>query len=483
MFWTIVLVGAVFALTSWQLTLLAFTPIPIIVAGSIRYQRRLEPLYARVRDRVSDLSATLVNNLGGITRIKAFTGEAREWAGVRRVSDHYRQANAGAIKRSSAFIPLVRMAILAGFTCTLLVGGALVLDGTLEVGIYSVLLFMTQRRLWPLITLGETLDLYQRGMASTRRILDLLAVGPAMIAGTGALPDPIRGEVRLEQVRFGYRATAPTCSTASSSSCPPAPPMPSWARRARQVHPRAAAVALRRPEVGEGAGGRPRRPHPVVRLAALLHRLREPGRVPLPGHRTREHRLRPARGQRRRHRGRHLRGRAGPEALGRPAPAAVHRPGHPGGSGRARARRGNLGGRQRGGHPALPGSGDRRPHRHRHRHRLSAVRHVDRISVLEDGASPRRAPTRSSPTAVASTPPCGGCRPARRWEHPPSRSARPGHRPRGRRRGHAAPRPGPLGRPPPPVRTLRCAPLRLPTAHLRPPPHGRVAPRGARRRR
>jgi ATP-binding cassette, subfamily B, bacterial len=203
-FWNVVLVGAVFAVTSWQLALLAFVPIPVIVAGSMRFQRRLEPLYAAVRSRVSDLSSTLVNNLGGITTIKAFVAEDREVERVRRASDAYRLANADAIRSSSAFVPLIRMAILAGFTATLLLGGHLVLDGTLEVGIYSVLVFMTQRLLWPLTRLGETLDLYQRGMASARRILDLLSVRPQMVPGTAALPRPVRGEIELASVHFGY---------------------------------------------------------------------------------------------------------------------------------------------------------------------------------------------------------------------------------------------------------------------------------------
>jgi len=203
-FWNIVLVGTVFAIASWELTLLAFLPIPVIVAGSVRYQRRLQPYYTKVRSRVSDLSTMLVNNLGGVTTIKAFTAEKREAARVEEVSEAYRLANRDAIKVSSAFIPMIRMAILAGFTFTLLIGGRMVLDGAIEVGMYSVLVFMTQRLLWPLTFLGETLDLYQRAMASTRRILDLLDVEPAMLPGTAELPRPVRGEVRLEAVSFGY---------------------------------------------------------------------------------------------------------------------------------------------------------------------------------------------------------------------------------------------------------------------------------------
>ncbi len=203
-FWNVVLLGIVFVATSWQLTLLAFAPLPVIVFGSLRFQRRLEPLYARVRERVSDLSSTLAGNLGGITTIKAFNAERREAARVEAASERYRLANRDAIRYSSAFVPLIRMAILVGFTCTLLLGGRLVIDGGLEVGVYSVLVYMTQRLLWPLTRLGETLDLYQRAMASTTRILDLLAVGPTMADGAVSLPEPVRGEVRLESVRFGY---------------------------------------------------------------------------------------------------------------------------------------------------------------------------------------------------------------------------------------------------------------------------------------
>ncbi|NHC15357.1 ABC transporter ATP-binding protein [Motilibacter deserti] len=202
--WTVVLVGAVFAVTSWQLTLLAFLPVPVIVLGSIRFQRRLEPLYAAVRETAGEVSATLATNLGGLTTIKAFTAEERETARVERVSDDYRVANRRAIASSSAFVPLIRMAILAGFTSTLLLGGWFVFEGRLEVGLYSVLVFLTQRLLWPLTDLGQTLDLYQRAMASTRRIFALLDEEPHGVDGTRRLPAPVRGGLELRGVRFGY---------------------------------------------------------------------------------------------------------------------------------------------------------------------------------------------------------------------------------------------------------------------------------------
>lgn len=200
----VVLVGLTFYLISPQLTLLAFLPIPVIVAGSLRYQRTLEARYDAVRAAAGRIAGTLTNNLGGIATIKAFTAEDREVERVAADSRAYAAANADAIRYSAAFIPLIRLAILAGFTMTLVVGGRATIRGDLEVGLFSVLVFMTQRLLWPLTRLGEVLDLYQRAMASCRRIFGLLEVQPTIRPGTRDLPEPVRGEVRFEDVGFAY---------------------------------------------------------------------------------------------------------------------------------------------------------------------------------------------------------------------------------------------------------------------------------------
>lgn len=205
----VVLVGLVFVVISPLLALLAFLPIPVIAFGSLAFQKRLEPLYATVRERAGAVGAVLANNLAGLATIKSFTAEDREVARISAASLAYRDANREAIRVSSAFVPLIRMAILAGFTTTLVVGGKAALDGHLEVGAFSVLVFMTQRLLWPLTQLGEVLDLYQRGMASTRRILDLLDVPARIVGGDETLEAPVAGAVRLEGVRFAYTRAHP----------------------------------------------------------------------------------------------------------------------------------------------------------------------------------------------------------------------------------------------------------------------------------
>ena len=200
---TVLAVGATFFVIAPDVAALAVVPIPVILWGSFRYQRSLAPRYALVRERVADLSTTLANNLGGLTTIKAFTAEAREIERLRRVSQRYVEANAAAIRLSSAFTPMIRMAILLGFSATTVLGGIRVFDGSLEVASYSLLVFLSQRLLWPLTKLGATFDQYQRAMASTRRVLALLRTPIVIRSGVRRLPTP-RGALRFEELRFAY---------------------------------------------------------------------------------------------------------------------------------------------------------------------------------------------------------------------------------------------------------------------------------------
>jgi ATP-binding cassette subfamily B protein len=203
MFTTVVLIGGAFFAIAPSVAWLAFLPVPIIIWGSFRFQRRIEPRYAAVREQAAAINSQLANNLGGIATIKAFTAEQREAERISIESDRYRVANAAAITLSSAFSPLIRVAILIGFTATLVRGGFLVLDGALEIGLYSVMVFLTQRLLWPLTRLGQTFDLYQRAMASSRRIFSVLDTEPNIHDGPDE-PGPVRGSLSLSSVTFAY---------------------------------------------------------------------------------------------------------------------------------------------------------------------------------------------------------------------------------------------------------------------------------------
>lgn len=213
---TVVCVTGVFFYFSPGIALLAMLPIPVILWGSFLFQSRIAPRYANVRERASLINSQLANNLSGIETVKSFTAEEREVQTLDRLSVEYKEANADAIRLSSAFSPLIRMAIVLGFGATLVYGGQLTLDGQMEVGVYSVLVFLTQRLLWPLTRLGATFDLYQRAMASVHRVFGLLDTQTAIVGGEHA-PKEVAGGVEFQEVSFAYPDREPILENFSLS--------------------------------------------------------------------------------------------------------------------------------------------------------------------------------------------------------------------------------------------------------------------------
>ena len=202
---TVLIIGVTMVFVAPKIALFAFLPIPLIFIGSIRFQKKLAPKYKNVRNKAGLLASRLNNNLSGILTIKSFTKEKWELNRLNKESLAYQISNTEAIKLSSAFIPLIRFAILFAFIAILLIGGFQAWNKVLNVGTYSFLVFITQRLLWPLTTLGHVLDDFQRSMASINRVIDLIDTPVKIKNGIKRIsPKDIQGRISFKNVYFNY---------------------------------------------------------------------------------------------------------------------------------------------------------------------------------------------------------------------------------------------------------------------------------------
>ncbi len=200
---TILVIGGTFIYISPIIAIFAFIPIPIIIFGSFRFTKTIAKRYTKIRNSIESLNANLSNSLTGIMTVKSFNREGKETKRIAKSSEEVKAANYHAIRLSAAFIPIIRIAILFGFTATLIIGGFMALDGQIRVSMYSVLLFITQRLLWPLTDLGDTFDLYQRAMASFKRITTLKETRPTIINGVKELSN-FQNSIIFDNVNFSY---------------------------------------------------------------------------------------------------------------------------------------------------------------------------------------------------------------------------------------------------------------------------------------
>jgi ATP-binding cassette, subfamily B, bacterial len=205
-----IVVSIIYVVAAPTLAWAALLPMPLVLWGTFAFHERIGPLYKRAREKSGVLSGQLVTNISGVATIRSYTAEGTEIARLDRLSRDYREANREAVAEFSNFRPLIRLAILVGFSATIVLGGLQVLSGTLNPGTYALTLFLSQRFLWPFVHLGNAIDNFQKAVASVGRVFDLLKAPVEPEGGPLALPrSEVRGDIVFTGVTFAYREDSP----------------------------------------------------------------------------------------------------------------------------------------------------------------------------------------------------------------------------------------------------------------------------------
>jgi ATP-binding cassette subfamily B protein len=208
----VVVIGAIMLWLNWQLALVSLAVVPVLVAVSVLFVRRIRPRYSAVREQVGSLNARLENNLAGIETVKAYTNEAFENERVAAASRSYLGRQWDAIRIRIAFFPVVRAITATGYTVTFLLGGWWVLFGPplfftkpLSAGVLVTFLLYSRRFRYPMRRVGEVLDDYQYARAAAARILGAEERRPRLPEADDALAlTDLDGRVRYEDVSFRY---------------------------------------------------------------------------------------------------------------------------------------------------------------------------------------------------------------------------------------------------------------------------------------
>jgi ATP-binding cassette, subfamily B, bacterial len=214
---SVLLSGIAFFLLAPKIASLVVLPIPLVVYGNFFFQKKLGPLYLTVRKKAGGLGACLANSLLGMLTVKSLVAEQLEAKKIEHASHAYQKANFNAIRWHALISPVLRVAVLWGFIVTLIYGGFLVLEGQLDVGAYSTLIFLTQRLLLPFVDMAEVMINFQRVMASTVRLLQLLQLPLETSSGSSF---PLQGKITFSSVSFAYKQHTSTLNQLSFTIIP-----------------------------------------------------------------------------------------------------------------------------------------------------------------------------------------------------------------------------------------------------------------------
>src|SRR6266545_8372351 len=203
---TVFAVAVVLLLIDWQLALIVLIPLPLISFAGWAYSRRYHAQTERLQESWGAAATLVEETVAGIRVVKGI-GAGRPLAGEFRRRSATIVERALAIARlDAAFMPIVEFLPLLGLLGVLWLGGRRVIQGDLTVGSFLAFNAYIAYLVWPLRVLGQRVTTLQKAVGASARISEVLEAEPKLRESRHPveLARPVRGDVRLDGVRFGH---------------------------------------------------------------------------------------------------------------------------------------------------------------------------------------------------------------------------------------------------------------------------------------
>jgi ABC-type multidrug transport system fused ATPase/permease subunit len=206
---SLTLVGSIVILLTFDvgLALITFLIFPVMVIGSLAFRIASADAYRRTRETIGSITAYLQETLSGVRVVRAFAQEPRHRAEFAVRNELNRAANLTTVRLNAAYFPIVEFVSALATVGILLYGGYRAIDGDVSIGVLVGFIAALNGFFDPIGQLSQVYTTYQTGMAALDKIFELLDEEPTLTDKPGAtdLPTPLRGEIRFEDVSFGYR--------------------------------------------------------------------------------------------------------------------------------------------------------------------------------------------------------------------------------------------------------------------------------------
>jgi len=196
---------AVMFVVNWKLTLVALWIAPLLIGLAYRYSHVAHPLLRDVQQQMANVATVAEENIVGVHVVKSFAQERAEQAKFETASEAVFRQSVAANRQRALYVPLLSFLPLLAQGAVLLVGGRMVIDGTLSYSSFFFFNILVLMLVMPLRMLGMWIGQAQRATASGERIFEILDE-PEEVAdrpGAAELP-PGPGRVSYRGVSFDY---------------------------------------------------------------------------------------------------------------------------------------------------------------------------------------------------------------------------------------------------------------------------------------
>src|SRR2546422_5804361 len=183
-------------LINWKLTLLLFVTMPLVSLTVKFFGQQVHIRFEKIQDFFAQITARAQENFTGVRVVRAYAQEDAEIAAFNQLNLQYAERNLNLVRIDAIMRPLMQFLIGMGFVLIIWAGVPLAVKGEITVGQFTEFNMYLFRLIWPLIAIGYVVNLYQRGLASWKRMQAIMRVQPAIADAPGTKEQPaIKGRI------------------------------------------------------------------------------------------------------------------------------------------------------------------------------------------------------------------------------------------------------------------------------------------------
>ena len=187
------------------LTFIAMLPLPIVSIAVKFFGAAIHRRFQRIQEQLSELSAVVQEALAGVRVVRAYRQEQAELARFEAVNEEYVRRSLRLIRLQGLFYPSLSFFLGLGALLVLWLGSAEVIPGRISLGEFVAFNAYLAMLSWPVIAFGFVTNMIQRGMASWKRLLEVLDAEPAIVDPA----EPVRvssveGRITFRHLSFAY---------------------------------------------------------------------------------------------------------------------------------------------------------------------------------------------------------------------------------------------------------------------------------------
>lgn len=189
---------------NWKLTLITLLPIPFIVIFMMKIGTLVQKRFKIVQENFAAISDRVQENINGIRVIKAYVQEEEESKNFEKLNEEMMDSNLKMVKVSAVLSPFIEIAFSISFAMNLIIGGNMVLSGGISLGDFIAFNGYLTMIMKPINSIGRVITIFQRGVASLKRLNEVFDVDPEIKDGIKAIEDSPKGNIEFKELTFSY---------------------------------------------------------------------------------------------------------------------------------------------------------------------------------------------------------------------------------------------------------------------------------------